>query len=377
MVAAERERNVDNLTPILNLLSHTPFECLGAEQLTGGALNFTFRGRLASPLSDGSQSIIIKYSKDYVLRGTVDTTIPASRCGNEYQILEGLSSHIPPAYHDRFIIKPPRPYQIFPQDGVQVIQDFQNTTPLLGLLLHPVESDLSPPFAASVGHAIGIWLRSFHSQPSKHGNSRCLSSLSSIEKDFDGRDKLRNYYYDILEQKIRMFPHLFDGIANKIKEYAAEEIERKNNQPGMGLVHGDFSLRNLLISETTSRSGENILLSPIDWEFSHHGRRDQDLCHITSELYILQELKGIKSCEVFLQGLIAGYGESQGSSVYNIAVYFGIHILSWVSIITPETTKEQEEGLVRFARDLIIKGREKNRGWLEGTVMRYFFSERQ
>lgn len=327
--------------------------------------------------------------------------------GNEYRILEGLSSHILPAYHDRFIIKPPRPYQIFPQDGVQVIQDFQDTTPLLGLLLHPVESDLPSPFAASVGHAIGIWLRSFHSQPSKHGNSWCLSSLSSIDENFDGRDKLRNYYYDILEQKIRMFPHLFDGIANKIKEYAAEEIERKNDQSGMGLVHGDFSLRkyvslsqfffllltiftlrelshslantsqSLLISETTSKSGENILLSPIDWEFSHHGRRDQDLCHITSELYILQELKGVKSCEVILQGLIAGYGESQGSSVYNIAVYFGIHILSWVSIITPETAKEEEEGLVRFARDLIIKGREKDCGWLEGTVMRYFFSERQ
>ena len=163
--------------------------------------------------------------------------------GNEYHILEGLSSHIPPAYHDRFIIKPPRPYQIFPREGVQVIQDFQNTTPLLSLLLHPVESDLSPSFAASVGHTIGLWLRSFHSQSSKYGNSRCLSSLPSIDKNFDGGDKLRNYYYDILEQKIRMFPHLFEGTANMVKEYATEEIERQNDQRGMGLVHGDFSLR--------------------------------------------------------------------------------------------------------------------------------------
>ena len=135
--------------------------------------------------------------------------------------------------------------------------------------------------------------------------------------------------------------------------------------------------QSLLISDITSKSGESILLSPIDWEFAHHGRRDQDLCHITSEFYILQELKGIKACEVILQGLIAGYGVSQGSSVYNIAVYFGIHILSWVSIIAPKTTREQEEGLVRFARDPILKGREKDRGWLENTIMRYFFSEGQ
>lgn len=95
MVAAERERNIDNLTPILNLLSHTPFKCLGAEQLTGGALNFTFRGRLASPLSDGSQSVIIKYSKDYVLCGTVDTTIPASRCVSisEVRIFSNIADH--------------------------------------------------------------------------------------------------------------------------------------------------------------------------------------------------------------------------------------------------------------------------------------------
>jgi hypothetical protein len=51
---------------ILAQLAPTPFACTGPlTALTNGTTNFVFRGTLATPQSDGSESIIIKHSTDY------------------------------------------------------------------------------------------------------------------------------------------------------------------------------------------------------------------------------------------------------------------------------------------------------------------------
>lgn len=85
VTAAEMEQHVDNITPIRNILSSTPYECSKIEQLSGGTLNLTYRGLLAHPLADGSKSVIIKHSKDYVTF-VPGVTCLASRCvsGSRY-----------------------------------------------------------------------------------------------------------------------------------------------------------------------------------------------------------------------------------------------------------------------------------------------------
>lgn len=97
------------------------------------------------------------------------------------------------------------------------------------------------------------------------------------------------------------------------------------------------------------------------------------------ELYIMLEVKGLKSSEVILRGLIAGYRSLNDEAVFHAAVYTGILIITWAFAIAAAagSTPEQDEVLIGFARDLIIKGSEKDRTWLEGTVLGYLFQQRQ
>lgn len=67
LTIAEKERHVDNVTPILKAMALTPYACSDLEQLSGGLVNLTYRGFLSQPLPDGSRSIFIKLTKDYTL----------------------------------------------------------------------------------------------------------------------------------------------------------------------------------------------------------------------------------------------------------------------------------------------------------------------
>lgn len=44
LTIAEKERHVDNVTPILKAMALTPYACSELEQLSGGLVNLTYRG---------------------------------------------------------------------------------------------------------------------------------------------------------------------------------------------------------------------------------------------------------------------------------------------------------------------------------------------
>lgn len=64
-ITAAREGDIEPAIPILEELAFTPYACSSVEQVSGGVVNFTFRGFLSNPLPDGSSSVIIKHSKDF------------------------------------------------------------------------------------------------------------------------------------------------------------------------------------------------------------------------------------------------------------------------------------------------------------------------
>ncbi|PYH64194.1 phosphotransferase family protein [Aspergillus vadensis CBS 113365] len=368
VTAAERERHVDNITPIRNILLSTPYECANIKQLSGGAVNFTYRGLLAHPLADGSKSVIIKRSKEYVTL-VPGVTCSASRSQVEYRILESLARGlVAPKRHDGFIMRTPSPYHFFEQN-VQIMEDLQGTTPLVDII-SAAGCNMSPTFAASLGYAIGSWLGSLHSSTSKRGGGRF-----DLHENPGGRDTMYGFYLGILEEKIRTAPHLFDGVADQVRKYAVEEIERREGC-GMSLVHGDFSVRNLLISDASPDSGY-VTVSPIDWELSHYGRRDQDLAQIMGDLYILEIVKSVKIGRTILQHIIRGYPVLHEEEIFHTASYVGIMIITWAFAIGAGMTREQEEQIILFARDLIVRSRERDRAWLETTIVGYLFQEAQ
>src|SRR5262245_60214427 len=51
---------------IVHQLSQTSYACSSMEILSGGTANFLFRGVLAHPLPDGTKTVVVKHSKEYV-----------------------------------------------------------------------------------------------------------------------------------------------------------------------------------------------------------------------------------------------------------------------------------------------------------------------
>ncbi|RAH61315.1 kinase-like protein [Aspergillus piperis CBS 112811] len=369
VTTAEMERHVDNITPIRNILSSTPYECSNIEQLSGGHLNLTYRGLLAHPLADGSKSVIIKHSKDYVTF-VPGVTCLASRCKVEYGVLEALARGlVAPKHYEGVIVKTPCPYHFFEQN-VQIMEDLQGTTPLVDII-SAAGCNMSPNLAASLGYAIGSWLGSLHCSTSKRGGGKF-----DLHENPVGRDTMYRFYLGRLEEKIRTAPHLFDGVADQVRKYAVEEIERRDEDCGMSLVHGDFSVRNLLISDASQDRGY-VTVSPIDFESSHYGRRDQDLTQIMGDLYILEIVKGVKMGRTLLQHIIRGYPVLHEEEIFHTACYVGIMIIVWTFAIGIGMTVEQEEQIILFARDLIVRSQERDRAWLETTIVGCLFQESQ
>lgn len=154
-------------------------------------------------------------------------------------MLEALSEGLSPELkHDRFTIVTPRPYWLFAEQNVRVIEDIPGTMELFTLLGSSLVPSMSSDFASSLGEALGLWLRSFHSRASRHG---CSKLLEKIDENAVCRDAMYTMYRGRLENNIEKFPHVFEGVVDKVRAYVREEIEWCDER--IGLVHGDFAAR--------------------------------------------------------------------------------------------------------------------------------------
>jgi hypothetical protein len=57
---------VDVSVKIHESLKYGPYACTSISKLSGGTANFVYRGILAVPLTDGSNTIVIKHTESYV-----------------------------------------------------------------------------------------------------------------------------------------------------------------------------------------------------------------------------------------------------------------------------------------------------------------------
>lgn len=154
-------------------------------------------------------------------------------------MLEALENGLCSAvHHGGFVVRPPRPYHCFKNENIQIMEDLPDTIPLLGLLLSPKANELSDEFASSMGHALGLWLSEFHDYEAGRG--------PEVDKNVECRDRYRGFYYGRLEETIKQFPAIFEGVADKVRKLAKEEVETEGDD-GMTLAHGDFSIRKYVL----------------------------------------------------------------------------------------------------------------------------------
>ena len=72
-----------------------------------------------------------------------------------------------------------------------------------------------------------------------------------------------------------------------------------------------------------------------------------------------------------MTGFIEAYGPIDEDLAFRTAIYAGVHLICWKTRGFPKSTKE-EDGM-RFGRDLIVKGYEKDRAWFAGSVLASLF----
>lgn len=107
----------------------------------------------------------------------------------------------------------------------------------------------------------------------------------------------------------------------------------------------------------------------------HDGRIEFDLGQLLADLYMHQNFKGIDSCAALLQGFVDGYKPLTRSQLFHVAIYTGINILAWFPYVAAPLTKEQEEQLMSYGRDMILKGQEEDLKWLEHSFIGPIFKK--
>ncbi|KAM7218337.1 Protein kinase-like domain containing protein [Rhypophila decipiens] len=380
---------------IIQELSKTRYACSSVTQLTGGTVNFVYRGTLTQPLSwpdadDGGPTkttVIIKHSTDFVAINK-DFPLDVTRCTFEESMLDAVAAFHPHINGDDVIIKTPRLYLFDRQTNTQVIEDLVDTADLKSVFFQDPDArslrfGLGPSAALAIGRHLGSWLRSFHDWASipeqagvrtSVGENRPIRDLKRMVT-YDGvLAVLRNYPDELLGDEIEATLQIIvDGMGREFGKPLPKENEPLED--GWGLIHGDYWSGNVLLpnnspwKEKPGSGGANKLFI-IDWEFAQYGHKAYDLGQMIGDLWERNIFNGVDIVMPVLKGLLEGYGEVSEDMAFRAAMHAGTQLVGWYNrrprtgaLVAPREVIV--EGLT-IGRDLILKGWEKDRKHFQG-----------
>jgi hypothetical protein len=140
------------------------------------------------------------------------------------------------------IIKIPRLYHFNRETNTQVLEDIPSVVDLQTLLISPTANDVFiQSLAASIGRALGSWLRSFHSWIS-------APLQADLREEIGSNGPMRQLKYLITYgsfiKVLEQFPDVlrdYKKILEDIKDSATKDFERTANddREEWGVIHGD------------------------------------------------------------------------------------------------------------------------------------------
>jgi hypothetical protein len=137
-------------------------------------------------------------------------------------------------------VKTPRVFHFDQENNTQVLEDLPHSIDLKNFLLSDLSHGVSETSGRSLGSALGSWLKSFHNWASKseQADSRSLLAQNGTMKD------LKFYVnYSMLMDTIANFPGILEdsrGVFEELKDFAAAELKKSEEEDGFGIIHGDF-----------------------------------------------------------------------------------------------------------------------------------------
>ncbi|KAE8372096.1 kinase-like domain-containing protein [Aspergillus bertholletiae] len=336
---------------ILETLSHSPYACSALKQLSGGFSNFTYRGHTLNPLPDGSTSVCIKHGEEYFAEWK-HVTASTIRCDAEQAIIQQVTqTHLQRVIYGDVSVRVPRLYHYFPQRNIQVGEDVNDSKTLPDSL-----QSLSLSSAVSIGQGLGRWLASFHTW----ARSQAITDLPTVIKDNTQLfDMLTGHIYHIISEECKN---------KEIGQYCKDRLLEVAEE-GVGVVHGDFTNRNVLIQTSHKKDGPHVHLAIVDWEACRYGDQSWDIANFIASVYVPHRAYSVEVADPMLQAFIQGYGILGDEQVFRVAIQTGMYIFLWSWYARGQLTEEKAEDLIQLARCLLIKGCERDREWVKHSFL--------
>ncbi|CAM1508891.1 Fc.00g026300.m01.CDS01 [Cosmosporella sp. VM-42] len=370
---------------ILQDLSQTSFACTSLTPVSGGTVNFVFRGILTRHFPSRNETsmvktIIIKHARNH-LSGNKNYAIDASRCIYEESMLNALNSFRSASS----IVRVPRLYLFNRETNTQVLEDFPDAVDMATIFVsRAANAILTQSVATSIGRELGSWLRNFHTWSSSPAQSALRREM---EQNEPMRKLKRSVTYDSFINVLENFPGALEGVRTAledVREMALKEFEKVATEEGefgdLGLIHGDFWMGNVLATDILSLEAERPgkpEFSVIDWEFAQFGPRAYDLGQMIGDVYERKHFHNVDGALWTIRGFIKGYGGLSEEMAFRTAIHVGVHLLGWYTRRVPTSplkgTPEQIADAVKLGRDFVLKGWEKDRTWFEGSVLASLF----
>ncbi|KUL83778.1 hypothetical protein ZTR_08634 [Talaromyces verruculosus] len=364
---------------LLSELADTKYACSSLMRLNGGTANFVYRGVLTKPESIGSTkqekpNVIIKHTTDFVALNR-EFKLDGERCVFEALVLKGLNNFSPRrdvSLSPPITVKTPRLYDFNQSTHTQIMEDLPEASDLKTWLLSPAGMSLDKPAAKAIGHALGLWLGSFHAWIS-HDEQIALRDKLAENKSMQQLKYVINY--NQLVSMIDRYPHILEesrSVFEKVRAYASEELSThtsnsaSNGNDGWGPIHGDFWTGNILINH------EQHNLFIIDWEMTQLGMRALDLGQVLAELYEIKQFRNNDAGIWIMEGLVESYSLLNEEQAFRVAMHMGVHLVCW-SGVPGWATQTRVEDVVRMGRDIVEKAWGRDREWFEKEETLSFF----
>jgi len=137
-------------------------------------------------------------------------------------------------------VKTPRLFYFNKETNTQVMEDLPNSLDLKSFLLSDLAKGVPEAAGHALGRSLGTWLRSLHDWAGKPEQGKWRSLLAQNES----MKQLKFYInYSMLVDTIANFPSILkdnQGIFEELKNFAAEEMTKSDQENGVGIIHGDF-----------------------------------------------------------------------------------------------------------------------------------------
>ncbi|KAG4025782.1 hypothetical protein MFRU_051g00460 [Monilinia fructicola] len=344
-------------------LRTTPYACKDLTPLLGGSSNFLYRGTLTKPLANGTMSVIVKHTKEYLFCNK-DFKLTPTRAFYESQILAHLSAF--PAQstpNSSITISTPALLYYDPTTHTQVHSHHPSLNCLnLKSYILKHGTSITASISSIIGHSIGHWLKNFHSW----ANAPAQSELREV---MEGNHAMRTLKlainYTNLVAMIDRFPEIL-GPSRHVFEEVEREMLRWMEEGGKGsreLIHGDFWCGNVLIPGALLSPEIPALIFITDHELSHLASPIFDLAQMCAELFMLTYFKSIPAGKQILVAFLEGYGPIDENKRWRMMIYIGCHLVGWGPKFAGWGTMDQVEGCVKLGRDLVVGGWRRDRQW--------------